>query len=89
MIRNMELANTAAHHWGCRMKAHEIANKEELIKALRRCGKAGTDRCWNCSYYDREPWCEAALVNDAADALEVAEQRIAEIDRQAITPAQR
>lgn len=52
------------------MKAHEIANKAELIKALRKCGKASADRCWNCVYYDREPWCEAALANDAADAIE-------------------
>lgn len=44
----------------------------ELIKALRRCGTGGslTERCWTCDYYDREPWCEAALVNDAADAIE-------------------
>ena len=42
----------------------------ELIKALRKCGKASADRCWSCDYYDREPWCESALANDAADAIE-------------------
>lgn len=51
----------------------------KLIKALRKCGKASPDRCGDCGYYDREPWCEAALVNDAADALEAAEKRIAEL----------
>ena len=54
----------------------------ELIKALRKCGKASADRCWNCDYYDREPWSESALANDAADALEVAEKRIEEIQAQ-------
>ena len=43
---------------------------DELIKALRKCGKASADRCWSCDYYDREPWCESALANDAADAIE-------------------
>ena len=52
---------------------------EELIDALRKCGKASADRCWNCDYYDREPWCESALANDAAAALEAAEKRIAEL----------
>ena len=42
----------------------------ELIKALRKCGKQSPDRCWDCEYYDREPWCESALANDAADAIE-------------------
>lgn len=60
------------------MKAHEIANKEELIKALRKCGKASADRCWDCDYYDREPWCESALANDAADALEADDEKIAD-----------
>lgn len=59
-------------------------SNEELIKALRKCGKAGTDRCWDCGYYDREPWCEAALANDAADALESAEKRIAELEKDII-----
>jgi hypothetical protein len=53
---------------------------EELIKALRKCGKQSPDRCWDCEYYDREPWCESALANDAADALETAEQRIVELN---------
>lgn len=57
-------------------------SNEELITALRKCGKANADRCWNCSYYDREPWCEAALANDAADALEAAEKRIAELEEE-------
>ena len=55
---------------------------EELIDALRKCGKASADRCWNCDYYDREPWCESALANDAADALEAADKRIAELESQ-------
>jgi len=55
-------------------------NNEELIKALRKCGKQSPDRCWDCEYYDREPWCESALANDAADALEAAEKRIAELE---------
>lgn len=54
--------------------------REELIKALRKCGKASADRCWDCTYYDREPWCESALANDAADALEAADKRIAELE---------
>jgi len=54
----------------------------ELIKALRKCGKQSPDRCWDCEYYDREPWCESALANDASDALEAAEKRIAELEAQ-------
>ena len=54
----------------------------ELIKALRKCGKASADRCWNCDYYDREPWCESALANDAAEALEAAEKRTADLEAQ-------
>ena len=54
----------------------------ELIKALRKCGKASADRCWNCGYYDREPWCESALANDAADALEADEKRTADLEAQ-------
>lgn len=52
----------------------------ELIKALRHCGKGGdiAERCLPCGYYDGEPWCEAALVNDAADALEAADEKIAD-----------
>lgn len=55
---------------------------EELIKALRHCGKGGdiTERCLLCDYYDREPWCESALVNDAADTLEADEKRIADLE---------
>lgn len=55
----------------------------ELIKALRHCGKGGdvAERCLPCDYYDREPWFEAALVNDAADALETAEKRIADLEK--------
>lgn len=53
----------------------------ELIKALRHCGKGGdvAERCLPCGYYDSEPWCEAALANDAADALEAADKRIKEL----------
>lgn len=43
---------------------------DELVKALRNCGKASENRCGDCAYYDREPWCEAVLANDAADAIE-------------------
>ena len=54
----------------------------ELIKALRHCGAGGdvAERCLPCDYYDSEPWCEAALVNDAADALEAAEHRIEDLE---------
>lgn len=57
-------------------------NNAELIKALRHCGKGGdiAERCLPCGYYDQEPWCESALMNDAADALEAAENRIAELE---------
>lgn len=54
----------------------------ELIKALRKCEKQSPDRCWDCEYYDREPWCESALANDAAAALKAAENRIAELEAQ-------
>ena len=59
----------------------QTSKLNELIKALRHCGKGGdiAERCLPCDYYDREPWCEAALVNDAAAALEAAEKRIAEL----------
>ena len=55
-------------------------NNAELIKALRHCGKGGdvAERCLPCGYYDSEPWCEAALVNDAAAAIE---RLTAEVDR--------
>ena len=58
-----------------------MENYDELIKALRKCGKASADRCWDCTYYDREPWCESALANDAADALEEQQKQIEELER--------
>lgn len=51
---------------------------DDLIKALRECGKASANRCGDCAYYDREPWCEAALANEAADAIE---RLMAEVER--------
>lgn len=50
--------------------------RNKLIKTLRKCAKASADVCGDCDYYDREPWCQAALVSDAADALEAADKRI-------------
>ena len=44
--------------------------RNKLIKTLRKCAKASADVCVDCDYYDREPWCHAALVSDAADAIE-------------------
>lgn len=54
----------------------------ELIKVLRKCGKQSPDRCWDCDYYDREPWCESALMTDVADTLEAADKRIKELESQ-------
>ena len=61
-----------------------VQNYDFLIKTLRKCGKQSPDRCWDCEYYDREPWCESALANDAADALEAAYKRIAELKSSAL-----
>ena len=52
----------------------------EMIKALRNCSDGF---CSLCPYDDYElstKECEAKLMRDAADALEAAEQRIAELE---------
>lgn len=58
---------------------------EELIKALRIC--ANQTCCDNCPRYDIDHTqdaqrCCIQLINDAADALEAAEQRIEELEAQ-------
>ena len=56
----------------------------ELIKALRYCGD-GKNICTeieNCGYYGKKYFCQNALLNDAADALEAADKRIAELEAQ-------
>ena len=64
------------------MKAHEIHNVEELIKALRYCGnfedRDGCDE--KCPYFNDKD-CPKRIMCDAADALEAAEKRIAELER--------
>lgn len=69
------------------MKAHEIANKEELIKALRWCGDESNDWCFSetykCPLWNEDrvtDECKAELMLAAADALEAAEKRIAELE---------
>ena len=59
--------------------------KEELIKAMRIC--ANQTCCDNCPRYDIDHTqdaqrCCIQLINDAADALEAAEQRIDELEKQ-------
>lgn len=53
----------------------------ELIKALRCCGSMITDCKKHCPYYEKEN-CSARKDADAADALEAAEKRIAELEKQ-------
>ncbi len=60
-------------------------NNAELIKALRIC--ANQTCCDNCPRYDIDHTqdaqrCCIQLINDAADALEAAEKRIAELEKQ-------
>lgn len=57
----------------------------ELIAALRCNGKAVEDcRADGCPYISAEGWCDESnkMARDAADALEAAEKRIAELERQ-------
>ena len=53
----------------------------ELIKALRYCTDEDNicTRQQNCGYYGKGFFCQDVLMNDAADALEAAEKRIAEL----------
>ena len=52
----------------------------ELIKALRCDGTTCRDEC---PYSNGREWCdEIRIIKDAADALEAAEQRIAELEAQ-------
>ena len=64
--------------------------KELLIKALRYCGdcKNICTEIENCGYYGKKYFCQNALLNDAADALEAAEKRIAELEKQEPTEKQ-
>ena len=58
--------------------------KELLIKALRYCAdkdKICTEQT-NCGYYGKAFFCQDELMLDAADALEAAEQRIADLEAQ-------
>ena len=61
------------------MKAHEIANKEELIKAVRYCGKGVG--CHECPIYYKPATACFQIMTDAADALEADEKRIEELEK--------
>ena len=55
----------------------------ELIKVLRYCGQgAKGTRCYNCPIYHEPTEKCFEIMTDAADALEVAEKRIAELEAQ-------
>lgn len=69
------------------MKAHEIANKEELIKALRWCGSEDerhemcVDETYRCPMWNEDrmtDYCKADLMLAAAAALEAADEKIAD-----------
>ena len=50
----------------------------ELIKALRNCSSPRVGSCMDCPYYKCVS-CKWQMMEDAADALEAAEKRIAEL----------
>lgn len=55
----------------------------ELVNALRCNGKAAEDcRADGCPYISAEGWCDESnqMAKDAADALEAAEKRIADLE---------
>ena len=52
----------------------------ELIKALRNCSSPRVGSCMDCPYYKCVS-CKWQMMEDAADALEAAEKRIAELER--------
>ena len=54
----------------------------ELIDALRCCFDNDWRSCARCPYSGITTDCERRIYNDAADALEAAEQRIAELEAQ-------
>lgn len=54
---------------------------EEMINALRNCGSTSRD-CGLC-FYKNHPVCNFQMAIDAADALEAAGKRIAELEKQA------
>jgi hypothetical protein len=69
------------------MKPHEIANKEELIKALRWCGSEDerhemcVDESYRCPMWNEDRMtdeCKAELMRGAADALEATDEEIAD-----------
>ena len=51
----------------------------ELIKALRSCSSPRVGSCMDCPYYKCVS-CKWQMMEDAADALEAAEQRIEELE---------
>ena len=53
----------------------------ELIKALRNCSSPTVGSCMDCPYY-KGVSCKWQMMEDAADALEAAEKRIAELEKQ-------
>ena len=53
----------------------------ELIKALRNCSSPRVGSCMDCPYYKCVS-CKWQMMEDAADALEAAEQRIEELEAQ-------
>jgi predicted nucleic acid-binding Zn ribbon protein len=60
-------------------------NNAELIKALRTCAdhNAVGDKCYGeCPYNGNYNECVDQMILDAADALEAAEKRIAELEAQ-------
>lgn len=53
----------------------------ELIKALRNCSSPWVGSCMDCPYY-KGVSCKWQMMEDAADALEAAEKRVAELEAQ-------
>ena len=53
----------------------------ELMKALRNCSSPKVGSCMDCPYY-KGVSCKWQMMEDAADALEAAEKRIAELEAQ-------
>lgn len=54
-------------------------NNAELIKALRNCSSPTVGSCMDCPYY-KGVSCKWQMMEDAADALEAAEKRIAKLE---------
>lgn len=62
----------------------DMQTYNELIEALRYCSDEDKicTREQNCGYYGKGFFCQDVLMCDAADALEAAEKRIAELEAQ-------